>query len=54
MNITKVVATLEDGSEVVIFPIVPVTPVPEVPVEKILEVKTDGTETTFVPEVAVA
>lgn len=33
MNITKLVATLDDGSEMVVFPVVPVVvdPAPELP-----------------------
>lgn len=47
--ITKIVATLEDGSEVVLFPVTPVeTTAPTVTEVDVKE--SDGTVETFVPE----
>lgn len=47
--ITKITATLEDGSEAVLFPAPVVTPASDPVVE--VDVKTQsGTEETFVPQ----
>lgn len=46
--ITKLTATLEDGSEVVLFPVTQSTPAPIITE---VDVKiSDGTEETFVPK----
>ena len=55
MNATKIVVTVEDGSEVVVFPVVAVTPAPVVTPEdvEIDVVLSDGTSKKFVPAPAV-
>lgn len=53
MNITKITATFEDNSEVVLFPLAPAVvtaPIIEEPV-KVAVTDADGHDTTFVPEV---
>ncbi len=54
--ITKLTATLEDGSEVVVFPVAEVTPAPVVSPEdvEIDVVLSDGTTKKFVPQVPAA
>lgn len=51
MNATKIVVTLEDGSEVVVFPVVAVTPAPIVSPEdvEIDVVLSDGSTKKFIP-----
>lgn len=50
--ITKIEATLDDGTVIVLFPSTPATPPVPDPVVKVDVVTESGEDTTFVPEVA--